>query len=209
MIRACSCAALLFAAHSAHAEDVLPFQLEAGVSTFGVTVAPTVEVTPLLSFRAPISAASLSFDYEDEDGNDYDVDLEGFQGALMADFHPWRNGFRISGGIALGGYSADGVTTDPVYGGLAVPGDVRISVDQKHPIAPIVSIGYSGSNRRGVSFFAEIGAKYAPYEVSYATDLVLTPAQRTELEAIIDDITGDVDDYSITPFASIGLTFSF
>lgn len=183
--------------------------LDTTVSTLGITVSPRRAISDTLTIRLPVSYGSLDGEFEDDDGNTYDVNLRSFQAALMADFHPFENGFRLSGGLALGGYEARGITQTPTYDGVTIPGETRLRLSQEFPIAPVVSLGYQRRSATGFGIFGEIGAKYAPYQVSYSNSAALTPAQRSELDEAVAEINDDVGDYSFTPFAALGFSFSF
>ncbi|MEO0914660.1 MAG: hypothetical protein AAFY59_17035, partial [Pseudomonadota bacterium] len=179
---------LLFMPHSLLAQEKPPIWVEAGVSTLGVSVAPTAQLSERFALRAPVAYAAFDGEFDDDDGNAYDVDMRAFQAAIMADYHPFSNGFRISGGVAIGGYEASGVTNEPTYDGLTIPGDVFLDIGQRVPVAPVLSIGYTTGARRGFGFFGEIGAKYTPYHVTYDTSVALNAAQRAEVDEAVAEI---------------------
>ncbi len=191
------------------AEDANAYWVEAGPSTLGLSIAPAASVGSRFAVRTPIAIASYNGEFDDSDGNTYDVDVSAFQAAIMADYHPFGNGFRISGGLSLGGYAATGITQSPTYEGLTIPGAVTLDIEQELPIAPVLSIGYTSGARRAISVFGEIGAKYSPYDLTYDTSVTLNAAQRARVDASVAEINDDLDDYAITPFATIGISFSF
>ncbi|WP_420465185.1 hypothetical protein [Panacagrimonas sp.] len=75
------------------------FGLSVGTGGLGVDYA--LPLNAYLDLRAGYDFGSLSLDRE-EDGIDYDADLEFSSGRLLADFKPFRGGFRISAGYYTG-----------------------------------------------------------------------------------------------------------
>ncbi|QHQ34577.1 hypothetical protein [Algicella marina] len=203
-----ACGLLLFSCLAAFGQEHDTW-LEAGISTYGPTIAPAASLSERFAVRAPISVAGYGTHYTDRDGNTYEVDLSAFQAALMADFHPFENGFRLSSGFAFGGYRATGRVDDPVYQGVTIPGEVSLRMAQKVPAAPQVAVGYTSGARRNLGLFAEIGVRYAPYRISYSSDQVLTPGQRAGLEATVADMNDDLNSFGFTPFAAFGVTLNF
>jgi hypothetical protein len=85
---------------------------EVGVSTLGIYISPKFAFSNKIAVRVPLFTGNLTdtFTY---DGNAIMATLDASAFAVIADFHPWQNGSRVSAGAGLGGYSATGQHHQP------------------------------------------------------------------------------------------------
>lgn len=193
---------------AAVAQDMGKFGIEAGVSTLGAFVAPTYDVNDRLSLRLPVYLGSTSGDFEVED-NTVDGKFAVNSVALMADFSPWSNAWRVSGGLGIGGYDLSGTTNNLTLDGNTYAGVSTVKVTQNEDLAPILSIGYHKEFASGLTIFGDVGGRIATYQMSVSTEAVLSPADQADLDASLADVNSDLADVGVTPFISFGLGFKF
>lgn len=180
----------------------------AGVSTLGFYVAPEYQFNEKISLRTPIYFGSFDTTREEE-GNDFNAKFDTKSFAVMADYRPFANGLRVSGGLAFGGYNLDMSTTNPVLKGVQLDGRYDFELKQKNDITPMLSIGYSAAPLKNLSITAEIGAKFAQYEVNTN----LGGIDNAEWRQLVSDerarLNKDLADFDVTPFISLGVTYRF
>ena len=192
----------------AHAQEIGAFDMEAGVSTLGVYVAPKVAISETFGLRAPLHFGGYSDTFVVE-GNDVDGKLGVTNGTLMVDYSPWANAFRMSGGAGIGGYNATGEVTDLTLDGNTFSGTSTVKVAQKSQIAPVLSLGFSHDFANGISIFGDVGARVATYETSVNTTIALTPTEQADLDASLADINDDLAKVWATPFVTFGIGYKF
>lgn len=180
----------------------------AGVSTLGFYVAPEYKLNEKLSVRTPIYFGSYKSTVEDA-GNDFNAKLDSKSLAIMADYRPFANGLRVSGGLAYGGYDLDLSAINPTLKGVQLDGRYDFEVKQKNDFAPMVSVGYSAAPLENFSITAEIGAKFTKYEVNTNLDRV----ENAEWRQLVSDermrLNEDLADLNVTAFISFGVTYRF
>lgn len=182
--------------------------IEAGVSTLGVYIGPTYKMNDTLTARLPVYIGSTSFS-DTYEGNDASVNFNANSAALMADYHPSKNGFRISGGIGLGGYEATTSITDPELDGTVFVGSADFTLEQKNRIVPVVSVGYSKTFDNGFGVLAELGAKIGTYTVT-SSNSFLPAGQQADYDAEIAKINDDLAaDIKATPFLTFGISYKY
>jgi hypothetical protein len=190
---------------SAHAQDM---GVETGVSSLGFYIAPDMEVADSIRVRAPLYFASTksTFDY---DGNDIDTSLSITSPSILADYYLGESGFRISAGIAIGGYTFDGDMTNPTLDGVAFNGDFGLKVEQDNKVAPILAIGYRYAFDENWGVSAELGARITTLKLSTTGQETLTGQDRIDFDESIAEINDDLADYQAIPYLSLGLSYRF
>ncbi|MDQ7069952.1 MAG: hypothetical protein Q9M48_04280 [Rhodobacterales bacterium] len=180
---------------------------EVGVSTLGIYISPKFAISNKLAVRVPLYTGNTTdtFTY---DGNTVTAALDATAFAVMADFHPWQNGFRVSAGAGFGGYSATGNITNPTLSGTTFAGTFAFAVNQKSNVVPVVSIGYVRPLGRRVSILAELGAKIGTYEV-VTTGNTLDPLLQPTFDAEVANVNSDLSDVKAIPFATLGIQINF
>lgn len=180
----------------------------AGVSTLGFYVAPQYQLSEKLSVRTPIYFGSFNTTREEE-GNDFAAKFDTKSFAVMADYRPFANGLRVSGGLAFGGYNLDMSTVNPILKGVQLDGRYDFELKQKTDIVPMLSVGYSAAPLKNLSITAEIGAKFAQYEVNTNLGRI----DNAEWRQLVSDerarLNKDLADFDVTPFVSLGVTYRF
>lgn len=180
---------------------------EVGVSTLGVYISPKFAVSDKIAVRVPLYTGKITdtFTY---DGNTVTTSVDATAFAVMADFHPWQNGFRVSAGAGFGGYSATGNITDPTLSGTTFAGTFDFAVNQKNNVVPVISIGYVRPLGRRVSILAEVGAKIGTYEV-VTTGNTIDPLLQPTFDAEVAAVNADISDVKAIPFATLGIQINF
>ncbi|MBT0666843.1 hypothetical protein HT136_00480 [Novosphingobium profundi] len=188
--------------------------------TLGIGPEVTWRASPVLSLRANATwmAASHGVDGDDIRYHGH-LDLNSY--GLMADLHPFRNGFRISGGVRLSGNKID-------LRGKAADGDV-VSIGgqdytgaeigtltgkvEANDVAPTLTIGYAANATRGLKFGAELGAMFMGRP--RVNDLTGTGIAMQDPDFAQDlaneerDIEDDIGDYRVYPILQVSLSYAF
>lgn len=190
------------------AQDGGSFRIESGISTLGVHLAPTIELSDSFSLRAPLHFGAFGDSFVVE-GNTVDATIDVTNTTLMADFSPWANAFRVSGGVGVGGYVATAEMTDLTLDGNTFTGTSTLRVAQKSPVAPVFSLGFAHQFDSGFALFGDIGGRFATYEASIDTTIALPPSEQADLDASVADINDRLSSFWVTPFVTIGFGFEF
>lgn len=190
------------------AQDGGSFRIESGLSTLGVHLAPTFELSDRFSLRAPLHFGAYS-DTFDVEGNTVDATIDATNTTLMVDFSPWANALRVSGGVGMGGYVATAEMTDLTLDGNTFTGTSTLRVAQKSSVAPVLSLGFAHQFDNGFALFGDIGGRFATYEASIDTTIALGPSEQADLDASVADINDDLANFWVTPFVTIGFGFEF
>lgn len=190
------------------AEEGRKFGIETGLSTLGIYVAPTATHRDSLSFRVPIYLASVSRDFK-YDGNDVSGDFTTNSIALMADYALGESGFRVSGGLAIGGYALEATISDPVLNERPYDGTFTATLEQANKVAPVISVGYTRKLGKRIGFMTEFGARISDMELSTTGQELLSEADRLDFEEDIAEINSDLGGLGFIPFITIGVTYTF
>jgi hypothetical protein len=183
------------------------FGVEFGVSTLGVYVGPNYKINDQLTARLPLYLGSLASN-QTVDGNDVNGKLDSTSAAIMADYHPFRGAFRVSGGMGFGGYDLSGSITNPEFDGTTYTGVVDVGLTQTHDVVPIISIGYAKTFNNGFGVLAELGAKIGTYTLT-ASDDAIPAADKAQFAADVAQVNSDLQDLGAIPFITLGLSYKF
>lgn len=202
-----SCLALT--AGMAQAQDLRsPFGFEAGVSTLGAFVAPKYSLSDKVTLRAPIYFGGYEGSFDDE-GTTVEGEVSLLSFALVADYQPWANGLRLSGGVVSGGYEITSSSqTSVTLDGNDYNGSFDATFQQENKIAPVLSVGYAKTFGNGLTLSADVGAKIGKYDltVTSSTDL---GADQAAFDEDLAEVNRELDQITATPFLSIGLGYRF
>ncbi len=195
------------------------FYVGAKVSTLGVGVDFSRSLANRFAFRVGYSGFSTDFS-ETEAGIDYDIDLDLASIAVSGDWHPWGNGFFLSGGAlfnnneanALGNGDGADITIGNETFDAGLVGDLTARVEFDD-VAPMVALGWNGAfakRRIGVVISAGVVFQGEPV-VTLQADGVLAdePLFQQELAREQAELQEDVSDYTLYPVASFGLNYRF
>lgn len=196
--------------------------VKAGLNGVGFDV--TQSFSDKFKIRAGYSEVKVNKTYDQDDVNyDGKLKLGGFD--LLADYHPFASGFRVTGGAyvpttkfnAKAKYTAAGVITlnDTVYTSADVNG---VQADVKwNKVRPYLGLGYDGFNKttKGVYFTADVGVIFAGKPtvnvngncVSLSTT-VCSNLNR-DIAAETASIRDDLDSAKWLPVVQVGLGYRF
>lgn len=190
-----SSVALVALATNASAQDMQGGTVGGGISNFGLAIQGEFDVAPQFKARA-ILMGGLSADdtFElDEDEVEGEADFGGF--ALLGDYYPLQNAWRISGGLFFSNTEINGTVTD---GGLTYEAEVLF----KNEVAPIITTGFSAPIADQWSFYGDLGVIISPLEVS-------SDDTTAGVQDDIDELNDDLEDIPVFPYIGFGVTYEF
>lgn len=192
------------------------------VSNVGLGLELTVGLTDNINTRFNINGYKYNEDYT-EDGISYDADIKLSMLGALVDWHPFSNGFRLSGGLYLNGNK---VTGHAQGAGLVQIGDTTYNlnevyldadIDLGNTVAPYLGIGFGNAvnpNRRW-NFAADLGVAFTGKPKVDLTGGVV-PGSLININDFQDDIQReednlekDLEDYNILPMISVGVSYRF
>lgn len=196
-------------ATGASAQTLEDISLEAGLSTLGFYIAPKIDIAPQWQARAPLYLGSFSDNF-DLDGSRVDGKLSSNSVALMADYKLGNAGFRLSGGVSLGGYKLEGSATSLTIEGNTYTGNFTAKLEQKNELAPVVAIGYARDFGNNWGFVAELGARFTSLEITTSgQDAITNPTERAQFDADLAQANRDLSDTKLLPFLTLGVSYRF
>lgn len=188
--------------------------------TDGVGADAFLKLNPLLVARGGFRYADFSISRE-FDGIDYDTDIGFTSGVAALDVHPFANGFRLSGGLYIGGRNIDldASPARPVEIGEQVFTPEQIGVltgrSEWNSAAPFAGIGFNnGANSlKRFGFQGMLGVMYMgePDVTLNASDGLLSndPLFLQQLAEEEEQLTDDLDDIQFYPILNLGFSLRF
>ena len=201
------------------------------VGVNGGTLGAGIEYSTSINEMFVLRTGVNGFNYSDsltESGIKYDADLELKTASLILDYHPFSNGFRLSGGAMYNGNQLkmtgkpNGTTgtieiNDEIYNSSDV-GQVDGKVDF-NTFAPYAGIGYSSSKTKssGFSFNTEIGAMFqgsanAKLTATCGPALIASgecDTLKSDLVAEEKQLNDELSDFDIYPVVTVGFGYKF
>ncbi len=188
------------------------------VGSLGIGADVTVGLHERLNFRLNGNYFAMSFSSEIED-IDYDLDVDFKTAIAMLDWHPFENGFRISGGVSFNdmNFTLSGIPTQVErIGDRRYPPELIGTINgdvEPSSIAPYLGIGYGRAvgHEGRMSFVFDLGIMYQTYDVSLTATgpAFLVPEFREDLTKEEDAIQSNFDDFSIYPILAFGISYQF
>lgn len=203
----CAACMVVLGTSAATAQEAGDMSVALGVSTLGANLEAAYQIDPSYRIRgAFIGGIDASYSESDADAEfEGDIQLGGL--ALIGDFYPLQNGWRVSGGLffsnselnATGTADIDGVGTEAVTTTAAFKSDV----------APMITTGYDLGFGDGWSFNTEAGLI-----LTGGIDLDFTADNPLVQDEVDDDpdvqqAKADAEDISIYPYVSLSLSYRF
>ncbi len=201
--------------------------VDAGTTGIGITAVKKLDLSnDKWGVRIGYHQYSLSYDTTSDNTNyNFDLDLQDFQ--LMADYHPFRNSFKITFGALYNGTDLKGkiepnnttIVIDGTTYSTSQLGYVDTEVDFDNSIAPYLGIGwdtsfYKPNNSWGFTFdigIAYTGSATVSYTPHYGT--AIDDATKAEIEDSLErariSLQNDLDDYKFLPYVSLGFNYKF
>jgi hypothetical protein len=185
------------------------------VGTFGPSLGVVVGASDKLNVR--VDVPFLNFNYVgDEEIDDFAVDISAdvklFSVGAMADFHPFSNGFRVTGGALYNNREVrwaasspgDQTVGDETYTAAEI-GTLYGVVEMGSKIAPYLGIGFGNplSPNKKLGFVVDLGVLYqgSPKVTMTGTGMIEPTAQEAS------KVENNLEWAKYYPGLSIGLTY--
>lgn len=206
---------------TANVASAVEFAIGANGGTPGLGLNATLGVTETLNVRTVFNYFQYDFD-ENEDGVDYNLDLDLNSLGGLVDWHPMGGGFRITGGIFANGNDISGIGrgqpgTMVEFGTVIVDADDLGTVDASidfNSVAPYLGVGWGNAVGEGHwAFMVDLGVFFqgSPDVVINTPDVdpsiaAIVDAERASAEAELED---EIDGLDLFPYLSFGVAFKF
>ena len=204
----------------------------AQVSTLGLGVFAAWDAWDAFAVRGMVNYFDYDFGDSEEDDVEYNVvQLQSL--GLILDWHAFRNGFRVSGGVFFNQneFSAMAEDSDLEIGDGLYDGVLDALVDF-NGMAPYLGLGWSsGHGRSGLSIGVEAGILFqgtpklsasgtvtteagtnCDFSVSKGGKATVCPALgelKADLEAEHRELSGEFDVYQLYPVLSLSVSYRF
>lgn len=203
---------------SAFAQDAGWF-IGAQTSTLGGGINIGYQFSRNLDIRANVNGFRVNQTYLVDNLN-YDSRITYLSAGVLADFHPFNNGFRFSTGLY---YNDNHVNASSQYGLPGAPSSPQnmggINIHARYNIiSPYFGWGYEKEIVKGLSFNADMGILYqgrASFNENPHCDMTNTycqaslPAIKAHMETERNDLQRKLDKYRLYPVISFGVTYRF
>ncbi|ANB01867.1 hypothetical protein [Ectothiorhodospira sp. BSL-9] len=190
------------------------FALGAKVGTTGLGLEGTYGLRENVNLRGGLYGFTYSTDVEETDV-DYDADLKLRSAALLADWHPFNGGFRLSAGAYYNGNELTGKAQGELDIGDDGPyqGSLDATIDWRS-FAPYLGIGYGNAVQGGRwSFAFDAGVMFTGSPDVSLKGRVNDPALQDEFDQDVrreqEELQDDLDDFKYYPVVSLGVTYRF
>lgn len=183
------------AASSASAQE---YSAGLGLSTFGPTLEGSYSITPNLNVRG-IGFIPLSASFDDIEVDDFTLDAKISTGAfaVMADYYPTGQGWRVSGGL----FFAPNELLSGTFTETLAPANTFVGeLNMENSVAPIITGGYQYDFDSGWYVSGELGAIISGFKAS-------SPSAANAGD--IADINAELDDYPVYPYIAVSVGFTF
>ncbi|THB63412.1 MAG: hypothetical protein D6B27_12240 [Gammaproteobacteria bacterium] len=179
----------------------------------------TTDITKEINLRGGINAWSKKIS-DTKDGIEYDIEADLNNASLLADWHPFSNGFRLSAGIfinnseiSLDSSDATTYTINGVEYTAAEAGSISGKIDF-NTVAPYLGIGWGNAlnKKSDINISADLGIGFIgspKVDISANGSLANDSDFMSDLDAEEDSIQDDVDDLNIFPVLTIGVSYKF
>lgn len=165
-----------------------------GVTSFGYALEGAYQLHPTLGLRGMIMGGFSiddTFDYEGASVNGT-ADLGGT--AVVADYYPLANAWRMSGGLFFSNSDVSGSFTE---GAVTYDGKLAFEND----VAPMVTTGVRVGSEAGWGLSGDIGVIVSSLQVSSGnTDPTVQTA--------VNNTNADLSDVPVFPFAGFAVSFA-
>lgn len=180
---------------AAQAQDVGDFTVGLSITSFGAALQGEYRLQPNLGARAVLMGGfSIEDEFEVEDTTvDGKAELGGF--AVVADYYPLSNPWRVSGGLF---FSNSEVTGEFIDGGTAYQGELTFEND----VAPLITTGFAYPFGAGWSFSGDVGVIVSSLQVS-------SNSNDTGVQQDIADLNDDLSDIPVFPFIGFGVSYTY
>ncbi len=198
---------VVLGASAATAQDTGDISVALGVSSLGGNIEAAYQIDPSYRVRgALIGGVDYSYEESDDDA-DFEGSIELGGLALIGDFYPLQNGWRVSGGLFFSNteLSATGTADIEGLGEEAVETTASFAND----ISPMITTGYDLRFGDGWSFNSEVGLIFTGgIDIDYtATDPLVQ--DQVDDDPDLQEAQDDAEDISIFPYISLTMSYQF
>lgn len=184
-----------------------------GISTLGAGADIGYRFNDFFGVRLNVNYFEWDFDV-DYGGLDYDLSANLASAGVLADYHPFGNGFHLTGGVYYNGNVFDvvaqptggtltiGSTTYPAAAAGRVSGDVEFN-----DIAPYLGLGYDIALTDNLDFGVDAGLLF--HGQADATLSSTGAVAAADLRAEEDDLEDALDDWIAYPVIWFRLIYRF
>ena len=168
-----------------------------------------------LRFVGNYFAGELALEYAD---TDYVADINLLSTGIMVDFYPFRNNFRLTGGMLYNGNAVDLElpANDMDFNGVTIPAEQVGPLDgtvRFRRYVPYLGMGFHGNFADGgLEVGVEIGAYFqgmADIELYGSGAFASHPLFQSNVDAEIDKIEGYLELLAAYPVIRLALTYRF
>jgi hypothetical protein len=182
-------------ATTATAQDRGAVSAGLGVTSFGYALEGAYQLRPTLGLRGMIMGGFSiddTFDYEDT-AVDGTADLGGV--AVVADYYPLANAWRMSGGLFFSNSDVSGSFTE---GAVTYDGKLTFEND----VAPMVTTGVRIGFGAGWGLSGDIGVIVSSLQVSSSNT-------NPTVQTAVNDTNADLADVPVFPFAGFTVSYAY
>jgi hypothetical protein len=189
------------------------FALGAKVGTTGLGVEGTYGLRENVNLRGGLYGFTYSTDVEETDV-DYDADLKLRSAALLADWHPFNGGFRVSAGGYYNGNELSGAADGELdVGDNTYQASLDATIDWRS-FAPYLGVGYGNAVQGGRwSFAFDAGVMFTGSPDVNVKGRVNNPGLQDQFDNDLrqeqEELQDDLDDFKYYPVVSLGVTYRF
>jgi hypothetical protein len=193
--------------------------LYAGVGTLGINLGYKYGISEKLGIRVGANTFKYGDKFKD-DGIEYKGDLKLNSLEVLADWHPFRNGFALSGGVLLNDNKFDGTARPDASGTLRINGvdysgaNPRANVEGRlgKGVTPYVGLGLTLNPAavKGLRFNAGAGVVFQQPDAKLTVSGV-TPTGTLEADRVAAEKTLEKDMKSLRnyPVLTVGTSYAF
>ncbi|MGJ8622797.1 MAG: hypothetical protein ACSHW1_08465 [Yoonia sp.] len=202
-----SATALTAACTIANAQDSGDISVGVGLSTFGANLEAAYQITPDLRARGALMGG-LNLDFEESDDADIEGEFNLGGAALLADYYPLQNGWRVSGGLFFSNTDLTATGTVETEPG-PVSRSATVSAQFENEIAPMITTGYDWSFSDSWALTSELGVIFGGgIDLSFETDDAADQAAIDD-DPDVQEAIADAADITVLPYLSLGVSYRF
>jgi len=212
---------------NAVAEKMGNGQVTAKVSTMGLGVEYNHPINSVLSVGFGVNKFSKNKSFT-ESGIKYQGDVDFQSASIIANYHPWKNGFRLRGGVYYNNNKINLTANSSTNNNIKIGDETFTGADialngelSFKKFAPYIGIGY-GSEPIGdnnLSFDLDIGVMSSPVKAQLTGTCAIGGVANAGICAASDftgklakeqaDLEKSTDGFDLYPVVSLGLSYRF
>jgi len=189
---------------------------------YGAFSGPTLElsyaISDTLQVRGAISSGMSLTETFNTTGAEYEADASGGIQRLLIDYHPFDNGFFVSGGYSFNSFEISAVGEESGLvdvGDQTVEGNISLDALADWDNAPSLTIGWGHSPSRGFGFLIEAGAYFTG-----AANITVTGTCSSSVDGGCDgfdealdeeaqELEDEISDFNVLPMIQAGISYRF